>query len=203
GEIEDDTLIHAFVSQEHWSNFQSRQHRSLLMSKMPLPKYSPFFPSTTWQRFWHQPMDLDARSLWYRLLHGKLYCQKLWSRFQPSSSSTCLFCSHANEDLHHLFLSCPIKWNVWSDVFQAILPQTPLTLPLLQSYIRHLRMPTDPNLHTTIWLLCSSTLQAIWRFHWQKVIHDVPFHTPRIIALISHLFARLRPLPPQLHYPAP
>ncbi|ORZ04652.1 hypothetical protein BCR42DRAFT_297205, partial [Absidia repens] len=103
------------------------------------------------------------------------------SRFQPSSSPNCLFCSYANEDLHHLFLSCPTKWNVWSEAFQALLFQIHLTPNLLQSFLRFLRMPTDPSLHTTIWILCSCTLQAIWRFHWQQVIHDVPFHTPRII----------------------
>ncbi|CAO3599249.1 unnamed protein product [Absidia cylindrospora] len=185
GEIADDLLIQAFVSQPHWSQYQARQHRRLLLSTMSPSKWFPSFPSTTWQRFWHQPMDLDARSLWYRLLHKKLYCQQLWSRFRPSATSMCLFCSYANEDLHHLFLSCPAKWNVWSEVFQAILPSLSLTPPRLQSFIRHLQLPNDPLLNTTVWLLCSCTLQAIWRFHWQKDSTFIPSESPLYDAFLT------------------
>ncbi|CAO3588537.1 unnamed protein product [Absidia cylindrospora] len=185
GEIADDLLIQAFVSQPHWSQYQTRQHRRLLLSNMSPSKWFPSFPSTTWQRFWHQPMHLDARSLWYRLLHKKLYCQQLWSRFRPSATSICLFCSYANEDPHHLFLSCPAKWNAWSEVFQAILPSLSLTPPRLQSFIRHLQLPNDPLLNTTVWLLCSCTLQAIWRFHWQKDSTFIPSESPLYDAFLT------------------
>jgi hypothetical protein len=64
--------------------------------------------ASRWKAFWKADIPLKARSLWYRLLHGRLHCQVSTSRFSSlNGARRCVWCINIDEDLQHLFIQCP------------------------------------------------------------------------------------------------
>ncbi|ORE05498.1 hypothetical protein BCV72DRAFT_330845 [Rhizopus microsporus var. microsporus] len=58
-------------------------------------------------------MPLEASSLWFRLVHGKLHCQRTITKLSSRSQSEyCIFCLVSTEGLHRLFVLCPKKWDI-------------------------------------------------------------------------------------------
>ncbi|SAL96034.1 hypothetical protein, partial, partial [Absidia glauca] len=194
GIIDDSPLVHAFLATDHWNHFQAKAHRQRLLTTLPPSRPPPTLSPQKWKRFWTTDMHLICRTLWYRLLIGKLYCADTLSRSMPASPPGCHFCSSGSESLVHLFVSCPSKWSVWLDTFTFFLPSVSLSHSLVTSWILDLSIPD-----TTTWMLCSCLLQAIWRQHWAHIIQQHAFSPSIILPTVISQFSLLRP-PPHVYY---
>ncbi|KAG1396711.1 hypothetical protein G6F60_009458 [Rhizopus arrhizus] len=118
-----------------------------------------------WSHFWKMPVSPESQSLWYRLLHRKLFSQPLLSKFDSGlASSQCKFCSANTEDLQHFFVRCPMKWRVWIDAFNFFSPHLTFTqddaCSILWSFQR---FPFVDN--TDLWTFSCCVLFVIWRAH--------------------------------------
>jgi hypothetical protein len=194
GIIDDSPLINAFLATDNWKHFQAKVHRQRLLTSLPPSRPPPTLSPAKWKRFWTTDMHLICRTLWYRLLIGKLYCADTLSRSSSARPPGCQFCPSVSESLGHLFVSCPAKWSVWLQTFSFFLPSVSLSHSLATSWILDLSIPD-----TTTWMICSCLLQAIWRQHWAHIIHQHPFSPSIIISTVISQFSLLRP-PPWVYY---
>jgi hypothetical protein len=201
-DISDEPLVEHFTNQRHWYQFRPRIHRQHILQHQPPASWHPKIDITKWKIFWKQPLDPMARTTWYRLAHKKLLCQQLYSKFKDTTAA-CLFCPDPNENLEHLFIYCPRKWNVWEMAFQEILPQVPISHNTISAAVQQLVPPPSPSSDPSFLFLCSCIIQAIWRHHWLYVIHSTPFTTNNVKALVYHLFSKLRPSPRTYIIPSP
>ncbi|KAI8329153.1 hypothetical protein BC941DRAFT_363075, partial [Chlamydoabsidia padenii] len=147
-----------------------------------------------WKLFWHHQLQPQGRTLWYRLILGKLYSNETLSKFGDQASS-CNLCFSPNESIQHLFVSCPIKWDIWLRSFALILPSISITPSTMMSFLWNLDFPSDKNVATTVRLLCACIIQAIWQHHWQYIICDTSFNVNIALSTVISLFTQLRPDP--------
>ncbi|KAI8332372.1 hypothetical protein BC941DRAFT_340157, partial [Chlamydoabsidia padenii] len=182
GTIIDQPLISIFMQLNSWKNYRARTHRLRLLEQLPQTPPLHRLPPSCWKAFWSKPQHLSARTIWCRLLLGKLYCQASMSRFNPSISRLCKFCLTEEESLGHLFVTCPFKWDIWIHVFALYLPDRSLSSDKVLRWLFHLQFsPIDPS-DITAWLVCSCLIQVIWRHHWAYIINDQPFSPPTILS---------------------
>ncbi|KAG1117144.1 hypothetical protein G6F40_003152 [Rhizopus arrhizus] len=163
GEVDDSAFIDAFCLQPHWINYKPKPFRlSLIQRSLPSSALSQI-PTSKWSLFWTMPVSPESRSLWYRLLHRKLYSQSLLSRFDNNlTSSQCKFCSANTEDLQHLFVRCPMKWRQFIFVDNI-----------------------------DLWTLSCCVLSVIWRAHWRFTIDGFPFIDKQLVTRAMSQFASL------------
>ncbi|CAO3588961.1 unnamed protein product [Absidia cylindrospora] len=199
GSINDSPLVTNFLQSTSWTQYTPRSHRQRLLTSLPQVQPPPSLSPRLWHTFWQHPQHLYARTLWYRLLLGKLYCQRSLAHFRPSTTPLCLFCSESPEDLQHMFVTCTSKWTLWQLVCDRLLPGFSITPSTIVSCLFALDFSPNPHLSSTLWLLCGCVIQAIWRHHWAFVIHRIPFTPSLIFPFIASLFSQLRP-PPHVYY---
>ncbi|CAO3588560.1 unnamed protein product [Absidia cylindrospora] len=183
-------LISSFIKTPGWSRYTPRSHRSQLLLSLSSSTNMPNINNQLWKKFWIQPQHLHARTLWYRLILGKLYSQPSLAWIRPLSPASCLFCTGPLEDLPHLFVTCPLKWSIWLQAFEILLPDHSFSQDTILSCLLSLDFPHLPSITPTLWLTCGCMVQIIWRHHWQHVIHNVP-----LIPSLTSLFTQLRPSP--------
>ncbi|KAG1439645.1 hypothetical protein G6F55_013682 [Rhizopus delemar] len=145
-----------------------------------------------WKQFWKLPVEPAHRSLWYRLVHKKLYSQTSLSHMNTrTTSAECHFCSCAVEDIQHLLVRCPRKWAIWIEVFNYYCPHLSFTqddiCSLLWSF-KTFHSVYNPEL----WSLCCSVLTHIWHFHWRYIIQGTPFIENTIVKVAMSHFATLK-----------
>ncbi|KAG0978525.1 hypothetical protein G6F29_009263 [Rhizopus arrhizus] len=175
GNVSDDPLIAIFCSLPGWIKLRKKIHRQQLIAKSH-PVVSPLsIPFEKWKEFWIQTIRPEARSLWFRLLHRKLFCQELLSiRHIRENVPNCAFCPSTIEDLEHLFVNCPRKWMIWQDILTPVFPYAEFTPSHVCTFLWSL-VPPWLVLADDLWLLASCAIQLIWRFHWRSRIDSVPF----------------------------
>ncbi|KAG0739955.1 hypothetical protein G6F23_008598 [Rhizopus arrhizus] len=123
-------------------------------------------PTSKWSLFWKIPVSPESRSLWYRLLHRKLYSQSLLSRFDNGlTSSRYAF----NFFSPHLTFTqddvCSILWSFQKFTFVD---------------------------NTDLWTLSCCVLSIIWRAHWRFTIDDFPFIDKQLVTRAMSQFATLK-----------
>lgn len=122
---------------------------------------SPPIAASRWRAFWQADIRLEARSLWYRLLHGRLHCQVSTSHFSSlNGTRRCVWCVNIDEDLQHLFIQYPQKWHVWMQVlsehFYGVM-ETPASLELTVFGLQQPRRPSEERM----WQVLICTLLCI------------------------------------------
>lgn len=191
GAIIDQPMISTFTQLDSWKNFKARDHRLRLLDRLPQTAPPPLLSPSGWKAFWSKPLHLSARTIWYRLLLGKLHCQSSRSRFDQSQSRSCKLCFAEEESVDHLFVTCPSKWDLWVHAFVLYLPDRPLSSDLVLRWILDLDLsPNDPS-DTTAWLVCSCLIQTIWRFHWAYSMSSTINPSANLLSsplLVSSLF---------------
>ncbi|KAG1139410.1 hypothetical protein G6F38_009853 [Rhizopus arrhizus] len=102
GDIDDTPFVDLFTSSPQWIAYKPKIFRLSLIQKL-LPTSSSMAASCSqWKQFWKLPVEPAHRSLWYRLVHKKLYSQTSLSHMNTrSTSAECHFCSCAAEDIHN------------------------------------------------------------------------------------------------------
>jgi hypothetical protein len=127
GAVSDNPLIASFCSLPGWIKLRKKIHRQQLIAKSHPVVSSLSIPFEKWKEFWIQPIRPEARSLWFGLLHRKLFCQELLSiRHIRENVPNCAFCPSTIEDLEYLFVNCPRKWMIWQDILTPVFPYAEL-----------------------------------------------------------------------------
>ncbi|KAG0983042.1 hypothetical protein G6F29_005846 [Rhizopus arrhizus] len=192
GEVDDSAFIDAFCLQPHWINYKPKPFRlSLIQRSLPSSALSQI-PTSKWSLFWTMPVSPESRSLWYRLLHRKLYSQSLLSRFDNGLTfSQCKFCSANTEDLQYLFVRCPMKWRVWIDAFNFFSPHLTFTQDDVCSILWSFQQFTFVD-NIGLWTLSCCVLSIIWRAHWRFTIDGLPFIDKQLVTRAMSQFATLK-----------
>ncbi|KAG0871644.1 hypothetical protein G6F16_005740 [Rhizopus arrhizus] len=192
GEVDDSAFIDAFCLQPHWINYKPKPFRlSLIQRSLPSSALSQI-PTSKWSLFWTMPVSPESRSLWYRLLHRKLYSQSLLSRFDNGLTfSQCKFCSANTEDLQYLFVRCPMKWRVWIDAFNFFSPHLTFTQDDVCSILWSFQQFTFVD-NIGLWTLSCCVLSVIWRAHWRFTIDNFSFSDKQLVTRAMSQFATLK-----------
>ncbi|KAG1140784.1 hypothetical protein G6F37_009191 [Rhizopus arrhizus] len=192
GVVDDTPFVDLFLSSRQWITYKPKLFRFSL-TKQLLPADTIMEASySQWQQFWKLPVEPAHQSLWYRLVHKKLYSQATLSQMTTrTTSAQCHFCSCVVEDIQHLIVRCPRKWAVWIEVFNFYSPHLYFSqddiCSLLWSF-KTFHFVDNPEL----WTLCCSVLAHIWRFHWRLIIQGTPFTENTIVKIIISRFATLK-----------
>ncbi|KAG0806624.1 hypothetical protein G6F20_010985 [Rhizopus arrhizus] len=192
GVVDDTPFVDLFLSSRQWITYKPKLFRFSLTQQL-LPADTTMEASySQWQQFWKLPVEPAHRSLWYRLVHKKMYSQAALSQMTTrTTSAQCHFCSCVVEDIQHLIVRCPRKWAVWIEVFNVYSPHLYFSqddiCSLLWSF-KTFHFVDNPEL----WTLCCSVLAHIWRFHWRHIIQGTPFTENTIVKIIMSRFATLK-----------
>jgi hypothetical protein len=123
GDIDDTPFVDLFTSSPQWIAYKPKIFRLSLIQKLLPTGPSMSASCSQWKQFWKLPVEPAHRSLWYRLVHKKLYSQTSLSHMNTSTTSAeCHFCSCAVEEIQHLLVRCPRKWAIWIEVFNYYCP---------------------------------------------------------------------------------
>ncbi|KAI8985421.1 hypothetical protein BDB01DRAFT_721211, partial [Pilobolus umbonatus] len=87
-----------------------------------LPTTDTLASGIDWHPFWALINTPESRSLWYRIIHGKVYCQKSIALCRTDTSDQCPFCHHVVETIPHLLFECPTKVPIWRIVLSFFAP---------------------------------------------------------------------------------
>ncbi|KAI8373449.1 hypothetical protein EDC96DRAFT_427498, partial [Choanephora cucurbitarum] len=143
--------------------------------------------SSNWSPFWSLPIPLQARTVWYRLLHNKIpnrsFLYNLTLLFFPSP--LCHICSTTTKSVDHFFFLCPSKAQVWlrilSSYINPLLELVPSDIPhLLHCVYRFVpvtpfRDPSLPLPALSIDQIFACTSVGIWQAHWHSIFQTAPF----------------------------
>ena len=75
GIVDDSILVSSCLSSIEWRSFQSKDYRTKHINQQ-WPAHSTILNPQSWHTFWTIPIAPEARSLWYRLIRGKVHCQQ-------------------------------------------------------------------------------------------------------------------------------
>ncbi|OBZ81199.1 hypothetical protein A0J61_10752, partial [Choanephora cucurbitarum] len=151
----------------------------LLTQSSSGPSLSPLRPPQ-WSTFWSLPLPLQARTIWYRLLHNRISCRSILHSRIPSEfpSPLCHICSTGEDTIDHFFFLCPPKLAVWLHILTSyinpLIRFVPSDVPhILRSIFRFqhttsLRDPSLPLSDLSQEQVFACTLQGIWQIHWQS-----------------------------------
>ncbi|KAG0862823.1 hypothetical protein G6F16_012252 [Rhizopus arrhizus] len=165
-------------------DISSKEFRKLC--RPPTPESPPSLSSTKWLSFWRFPIHLQARTVWYRVLHGKLATRSTLFKLLPElvDSPQCAVCNlSAIEDTDHFLYDCPPKMLVWKELW-PILFSSQFSASLLKKALFKLEFP-DSSLETEIpsAVGIASILLSIWRAHFNLVFNLQPFIPSTVVSL--------------------
>ncbi|KAI8364276.1 hypothetical protein EDC96DRAFT_594045 [Choanephora cucurbitarum] len=150
-----------------------------------------------WSIFWSLTIPLQARTVWYRLLHKKIPCRSLVHQLIPSSfpSPLCHVCSTSEETIDHFLFLCPAKASVWMTILTTYIHPfirfVPSDIPrlLLCIYrflpVTRIREPSLPLSSLSQEQIFVCTLLGIWQTHWHSVFQDTPFSTTTALNTVT------------------
>ncbi|KAG0777532.1 hypothetical protein G6F22_011808 [Rhizopus arrhizus] len=161
-------------------------HHNIDLCRPPTPESPPSLSSTKWLLFWRFPIHLQARTVWYRVLHGKLATRSTLFKLLPElvDSPQCAVCTlSAIEDTDHFLYDCPPKMLVWKELW-PILFSSQFSASLLKKALFKLEFP-DSSLETEIpsAVGIASILLSIWRAHFNLVFNLQPFIPSTVVSL--------------------
>ncbi|KAI8348816.1 hypothetical protein EDC96DRAFT_310161 [Choanephora cucurbitarum] len=154
------------------SPFFSRSYKFLTRSRNIFPP-TVLSPSN-WKTYWSLAIPLQARTVWYRLLHKKIPCRSLLHQLIPSSfpSPLCHVCSTSEETIDHFLFLCPAKASVWMTILTTYIHPfirfVPSDIPrlLLCIYrffpVTRIRDPSLPLFSLSQEQIFACTLLGIW-----------------------------------------
>jgi hypothetical protein len=168
--VDDRPFVHSFTTE----GFRSAQLDCL----PPIPVSS----LTKQQRlfFCSLPMLPEARSLWFRMLHNKVYHQSLIAPFSVDISASCSHFSLVSEDMAHFPIKYPNKWPVWELILSRQTPYLSFNPDDIQAVLFSLKQ-YDYVYNPLLFVLCSSILLCIWRAHWCFVFGQIPINIDLIL----------------------
>jgi hypothetical protein len=174
GNFDEQPLIDSFLNATSWITRTSREFRCIQTLLIHDHTSTITFPPASWSFFWTLPIALEARSLWFRLLYGKVYSRVLISSFDVSVSPFCQLCGLEREDNLHLFITCPFKLHVWEQAFMRLAPYTEFSVSHIQELVFGLQQFQLVD-NEALFVLASKVIRFIWRFHWLSHFKGVPF----------------------------
>ncbi|KAI8376714.1 hypothetical protein EDC96DRAFT_436035, partial [Choanephora cucurbitarum] len=140
-----------------------------------------------WKTFWSLAIPLQARTVWYRLLHRKIPCRSFLHQLIPSSfpSPLCPICSASDDTIDHFFFLCPAKASIWLTILTTyihpLIRFVPSDVPrLLHCIYRFLpvtriRDPSLPLSSLSQEQIFACTLLGIWQMNWRSIFDNKPF----------------------------
>jgi hypothetical protein len=190
----DDPLLEQFQQVKLWQRYQPRLFRYTYDSK--IQKAALLLPGKSLEHFWSNPMLLQARNLWYRVLSKNIPHTKYLYEIGKADSSICQLCQEQDDSSTHFLVSCPRKMEIWNRVlhqrfrtYEILAEDIINTLINLQPPFHHrsvLYMPFMVSVSTTLWY--------IWLNYWKCMIEHTPFLSenivPKIQSQISILLAK-------------
>lgn len=185
GEFDEQPFISSFLSSSSWVDYRPRDFR--LQQVYRLLPFSPVvaFSPASWSYFWNLPIAPESRTLWYRLVHGKIRYKLAVSLFDDSVSPICSLCCLDIEDQFHLFVTCPYKFEVWYRVLSRYIPYLDFSeAAILDLLFRFQQFPLVDNL--ALQTLVAKVMRSIWRFHWLYIKENVPFQSDLVIQKVFH-----------------
>jgi hypothetical protein len=164
-----------------WQSYSSRWFR--------LSSYSSPFTLNPQMisRFWKCPMLLQARSLWYRTLIGKLPTKSVLFSMGIGDSPYCRLCSGVleTENQFHVQIGCPTRWHIWTHALAIYYPDLDFDEDDIHSTLRLSSAPPPSILNVNRYFTIISTIHwIIWRSYWNLVFHDTPMKPSAIITNI-------------------
>ena len=131
-------------------------------------------------------MLLQARTVWYRVFNFKLPTMSYLLYIQTTDSNRCRLCQDHEETMEHFLIFCSIKYSIWKSIFHNFCPEFNLQSESIWQLLRFLKLPDcfPRHLHQQLFIVVSTSLWYIWYFHWQFVIHNVPYQPNLIISKI-------------------
>ena len=124
------------------------------------PSRPPVLSSLNWTRSWSLKVLLEARTLCFRFIYGKLHCQNSAARFNPNISGAFHFCPVPNKDINHMIIFCPAKWPIWQETLFRFAPHIEFDHCDIQGTLRNLRRYDFVD-NTQLHILCFYTLHFI------------------------------------------
>ncbi|KAG1141760.1 hypothetical protein G6F37_002808 [Rhizopus arrhizus] len=151
------------------------------------PSRPPALSSLNWTRFWPLKVLPEARTLCFRFIYGKLHCQNSVTRFNPDVSGVCRFCLVPNEDINHMLIFCPAKWQIWQEALCRFAPHIEFDHCDIQDILQNLQRYDFVD-NTQLHILCFYILLFIWRAHWRYIFDNVLLSRPQLISTIFEKF---------------
>ncbi|KAI8643282.1 hypothetical protein BD408DRAFT_415271 [Parasitella parasitica] len=115
GDFDEQSFISSFLFSSSWVDYHPRDFRlqQVLYRLLPFSPVVAFFPAS-WSYSWNLPIAPESRSLWYRLVHGKIRYKLAVSLFDDSVSPICCldFSEAAILDLLFRFQQSPLVDNL-------------------------------------------------------------------------------------------
>ncbi|ORZ04285.1 hypothetical protein BCR42DRAFT_338795 [Absidia repens] len=158
-------------------------------------KSSPLSPAGT-DIFWKAPMTPEARTIWYKILVGKVPLRHFLRQIGRSTSSLCHLCTTSFKDTLHFQVGCPTKNDVWTSVLGYFFPHLHFSIDCLYTIMTTLTWPSTIWNPSHLLVVIGTTLRCIWIGHWQSSIHNIPFQRQHLVKrAIRETLHILTPLP--------
>jgi hypothetical protein len=84
--------------------------------------------SFLWSEFDLYPLDLDAREVWFKLIHQVLTVRSLMFKLRIINTSICALCRSKTESFEHLFVKCMLVQRLNSHVLSWFFGKTDFDL---------------------------------------------------------------------------
>ncbi|KAF9918815.1 hypothetical protein BX616_005429 [Lobosporangium transversale] len=150
-----------------------------LFERRPDPKLNASF----WMSFWCLPLPRNARNVWWRLLIDKLPFGVHLHRYMPNKSLLiCQMCRRFPETEQHLLFSYPKKLEVWQGAMKKFVGENDWSAFLLESLFYANPTKINPLNNVPAFLLLSTILATIWKYHHACVRRGEDFDVPRVLA---------------------
>ncbi|KAI8091569.1 hypothetical protein BDF21DRAFT_314449, partial [Thamnidium elegans] len=155
-----------------------------------------------WKRFWLFKINLQVRTIWFRIIHNQIPHTRLLQHRFPDRfpSPQCHPCKSSEDSTFHFFCSCPLLFQTWSTLNQYFISShLPDFLSISYTSIQSItnfpsRVPDTvfvPHLSSPPPKLITCIIQAIWSSHWALIFHEVPFQPALVLSSALRLIHQL------------
>jgi hypothetical protein len=189
-------LEHPFLDLVHnnwgWQGYHPRGFRAY----QDRHYQSPFdFDFDRIKTIWSTMMYPQARTVWYRVLTGKIPHNTLLFSFGLIPSPLCSFCHQQADNIDHFLVTCPKKWILWEHTLHLIYPDLEFPPSLLFDILYSLHVPGSILNIKSFDAIISTILWQIWNLSWKHGYQNPrPIHQTIINKYPRIIISKIHPL---------
>ncbi|KAI9486191.1 MAG: hypothetical protein EXX96DRAFT_473877 [Benjaminiella poitrasii] len=164
-----------------WSSFSATQLR---FSRQDASISAHRFRPSIVRRFWSSPQYPNARTVYFRTIHGRIPTQIFLNKFQPEVPLVCTMCGQSNDTIRHFLVDCPKKWIVWQTVLSHYFASDIISPELVYGALRYLHLPEFITNQHAFFTIISTIHWQLWNAYWR---HGNTNPQPISLSTIEHI----------------
>jgi hypothetical protein len=185
-------IRNVFFSQKPDSLVWASSSSGTLSAKEAYAHFRPINITGLWSSLWSKAIPPSKSFVIWRLLHEKMPTDDMLLSRGCHGPSRCSLCNNQEENMHHLFFTCPFAKELWNWI-QATFRRH-LDLSSIQNTIQDCLSVTSPQVKEAMLYSIIFTINSIWTCRNKTRFEDIRCNVRQTVGAIRNQLAMTGPL---------